>query len=59
MTIATGASDTAAKAVAVAGADIVPDSVGTGEQAFGMALALLCACWGGVYIINAKAVRNK
>lgn len=56
--IATDAGDTAAKAIAVAGADSAP-TVSTGGQAFGIALALMTACWGGVYILSAKAARSK
>lgn len=51
---------TATAAVVVTGAEGVDDGPeSTGGQTFGIALAVMTACWGGVYILNAKAARNK
>lgn len=39
--------------------DIDLAKTGSAGQAFGLVLALMAACWGGVYILNGKASRNR
>ena len=53
------ASDTAAKAAAAGVPDVGDTDSSGGGQAIGIALGLGAACCGGVYILNAKAARNK
>ncbi len=54
------ASDAVAGAnvIGISGSDEVSQASGEG-QAFGIALGLGAACCGGLYILNAKAARNK
>lgn len=55
-----GVSDTAATtAIAAGGGDGIAEEGGAGGQALGIALGVMTACWGGVYILNAKSARNK
>lgn len=53
------ATDTAAGAVAAGASNTDPEDAAAGGTAIGIALGLGAACSGGLYVLNAKASRNK